>query len=367
MSTPIPFFMYTQPALDQSWLRHCDGFEDLKLSMHWRWMAEATLAEQLAAHTWRTADPERARLFFVPVLEYTSGQLEECNGTSHHARMATAGRALRSSRYWQRSRGRDHFFAAAAMNHGSPPKPLAQRIGGLLSGALMCGTAGRYKEFPWGGRSPSAGALCSVEVPLQASVLATHAFDALPPAQRWTSRRYLLHFSGTLDVCCTGAVIRCKVADLVIAARGQPDVLLRPALPTRSKSKNGTSTAVAWGRAGACAQRLLTGLSKVDGLLGRLHDAVADHLRRSDDGGDGGSVQAFFSAADADRSGALEERELRAVLERPAASGAPNGTALTSDSTATARASPSRLTLVGALGQLTRSAHSAVTFAQFRD
>ena len=39
----------------------------------------------------RVRDPERARLFFVPVFEYASYILQDCNGTSHRGRSEQLG------------------------------------------------------------------------------------------------------------------------------------------------------------------------------------------------------------------------------------------------------------------------------------
>ena len=91
------FFMYNHPALDHSWMRHCPGFNVLRHSVNDTNTAEVGVHKVLHRHALRTHDPAAAGLFFVPVFEYSSYYLGDCNGTTHRGRMEAAENALRSS------------------------------------------------------------------------------------------------------------------------------------------------------------------------------------------------------------------------------------------------------------------------------
>ena len=95
-STIPPFYMYTQRALDHSWLRQCSGFAVLRHSVNDSNTAEVGVHKVLHRHPSRTSDPTAAALFFVPVFEYSSYYIGDCNGTTHRSRMEAADAALRS-------------------------------------------------------------------------------------------------------------------------------------------------------------------------------------------------------------------------------------------------------------------------------
>ena len=71
----LPFYYYADVALDHSWLRGCTGFDAIQQSTRNERMAEVPLSDLLRVHPQRTTDPSRARLFFVPVWEFTSFSL----------------------------------------------------------------------------------------------------------------------------------------------------------------------------------------------------------------------------------------------------------------------------------------------------
>ena len=236
----VPFYMYTHPALDHSWLRSCEGFGTLRHSVNDSNTAEVGVHRLLRQHPARVLHAEKATLFYVPIFEYISYSLGVCNGTTHRKRMELARDALHASPAWQRNNGADHFWATSAWSiSGSPTLALAARMQ-PLSAALSCGIAGRYKAFGLGTSvGASAGSVCTFEIPYQANIASEHLYrprtDPSAPA-----RTTLLHFAGALDVCCTGRQIRCAIAPLYGAvasgiggephARGEPPSSASPLL-----------------------------------------------------------------------------------------------------------------------------------------
>jgi hypothetical protein len=95
---PVRFFMYEGPELDHGYLRHCPGFELMQHSAYNERLGEVYLRDSLAVHPWRTRSPSEATLFFVPIWEIVSFNVDRCNGTTHRQRMTraaatTSGRA----------------------------------------------------------------------------------------------------------------------------------------------------------------------------------------------------------------------------------------------------------------------------------
>lgn len=92
-----PFYIYEHPALDFSWMRRCAAFDQLRRQAYNERLGEVAMTELLKQAPQRTWRPSEARLFFVPVWEFTSFTIGPCNGTSHLGRMARAAAALRAS------------------------------------------------------------------------------------------------------------------------------------------------------------------------------------------------------------------------------------------------------------------------------
>ena len=208
------FFMYTGRALDHSWLRACPAFAPLRHSVNDSNTAEVGVHKLLRRHPLRVTDPSAATLFYVPIFEYTSYTIGECNGTTHRSRMEAARDELLASPAWLRRGGADHFFATSAWSISHHPAlSLASRLQPLTH-MLSCGVAGRYKAFPSSGSmSSSSGASCTFEVPYQANLASSRMYRPRTDA-RAAARTTLLHFAGALDVCCTGRQIRCAIAPL---------------------------------------------------------------------------------------------------------------------------------------------------------
>ena len=235
-SRPAPYFYYyADGALDHSWLRGCKGFDAIQQSTRNERMAEVPLSDLLRVHPQRTTDPSRARLFFVPVWEFSSLVLGWCNGTSHSTRMQQAAEALSRSEHYVRSSGRDHVWATSFSQMGTLEAegygqlhgpfnytgPLAVRTQ-PLSRLLGTSIVGRYKRRL---RKANRVSQCVVEVPYRSHLAAiaagsTRGVDTV-------RRRYLLHFAGTLDVNGVGTAVRCSIAQLLSLPQAEFGLALR--------------------------------------------------------------------------------------------------------------------------------------------
>ena len=264
------FYMYDAPELNHRWLRHCARFRELRHSSKAENSAEVGLHKVLARHPRRTRNPAEARLFYVPIFEYSSkfvgaacanASTTPAHLANHTARMAAAHGALLASPHWRAHGGRDHVWATTAFSaHGYSLEKRMQPLSSLLA----CSAVGRYKAGPFS--RASAGGACVVEIPYQASLHVMraasqahpspprssllgprHASTSLPITRPTTSsspprgsmssegslrandsKPTLLFFAGSLDVCCTGKVLRCAIADLHAAAFELADVVIRP-------------------------------------------------------------------------------------------------------------------------------------------
>ena len=228
------FFMYTSPSLDHGWLCDCPGFAALRESPEGEGLAEVGFRRALVRHRRRTMSAREATLFYVPLWEYASSRLGSCNGTDHAARMRLAHHALGESTHWRRRQGADHVWASSKsqvpsvqiagwMSHGSRGRSgwlsLYERMQPVAT-RLKPSIVGRYKHFAYHSMSWSAVGTCAIEIPYLANAAATRAAAAAP-------RTTLLHFAGSLDVCCAGSKVRCAVARL---AGAEPAVVVRPTL-----------------------------------------------------------------------------------------------------------------------------------------
>tara|TARA_B110001452_G_scaffold167682_1_gene140094 strand:+ start:553 stop:1968 length:1416 start_codon:yes stop_codon:yes gene_type:complete len=242
------FYMYETAALDHSWMRHCSQFEPWTTGVRNQNTAEvgahAVLSSQTSAL--RVRNPEHADLFFVPIFPYLSQKVGHCEGRhgnqTHTGRMQLAADALARSKWWQRRRGRDHFYVVSTWST-SRMSFYAQMH--ELGRKLSCGVCGRYKPFPLvAPRLYSALASCPFHAPYAPNPYAHLEYEKQAP------RKLLLSFAGSFDVCCTGKAIRCKMGDLMVAALGQQDVMIRPSLP-------GNGSQVVLESLGKCTKRAM--------------------------------------------------------------------------------------------------------------
>lgn len=252
-------------------MRHCDGFHQLRTASKAENTAEVGLHKALKNHPARSMNVSEAALFYVPIFEYTSHYIQNCtirrdktSSNSSHARshtrsilsslpltslrthqdrMRAASAALMRSDAFKASGGRDHFWATSAFS--ARGYTLAARMG-KLSGLLSCTTVGRYKAGPLS-RSSRVGD-CVIELPYQASLHATREGTELTFAQPagnelkiqnisstlpmttqpQASKQVMLFFAGSLDVCCTGRMVRCAISKVYAASINMSDVIIRP-------------------------------------------------------------------------------------------------------------------------------------------
>ena len=80
-----PFYVYEHPALDFSWMREsCADFAQLRRQAYNERLGEVAMTDLLKRAPQRTWRPSEARLFFVPVWEFTSYTIGQCNGMPNH-------------------------------------------------------------------------------------------------------------------------------------------------------------------------------------------------------------------------------------------------------------------------------------------
>lgn len=219
------FFIYSG-ALNQSWLRHCPGFDALESSTATEKLGEVRLHDALERHGLRTHDASQAALFFMPLWEYTSWALGRCRGTTHRQRMAAAAEQLIASPHYQRHFGRDHIWGTTASTiDGANLNDRLEPVAPLLRWAVV----GRYKHAFHQASTFDAGTIggkCLIQLPFPSIASSAAVYT------QWRPRKSLLFFAGAVDgVCCTGAQVRCAVAELWGMTHGRPeyaDVVIRP-------------------------------------------------------------------------------------------------------------------------------------------
>lgn len=258
-----PFFMYTERSLDHHWLANCSGFREVRHGVRMQNTAEVGAYKVLRHHELRVRDPALAALFFVPIYPYVSKYVTApCHGSaSHRERMRDAAAALMATPQWKRFGGRDHFFVTTTW---STARASFRNVMYEMARALECGVAGRYKQFcPAACRLKSSSlAACTVHAPYQANVWASTHYRS------HAARPTFVSFAGSFDVCCTGAAVRCRLAEYLVAVLDQPDVAIRPTLPGNATTTNGTALS-------KCTERAVALVAEE---LARRHGgAPADH------------------------------------------------------------------------------------------
>ena len=76
--TRATFYMYTEAELDHGWLEGCAGFGVLRMSTGSEKLAEVGLRHSLYSSPLRVYDPLEAKVFYVPVYEWTPIPLRRC-------------------------------------------------------------------------------------------------------------------------------------------------------------------------------------------------------------------------------------------------------------------------------------------------
>ncbi|KAG8465587.1 hypothetical protein KFE25_002894 [Diacronema lutheri] len=251
----LRYYMYTQPELDFSHLLACPGVAQLVNSTHGEGLQEIHVWERLSKpQPWRVATPQEANVFYVPVMEYLSWKVGTCNGASHATRMIQAYTTLRKLPSFRRRAGRDHFWVSSK-SHAYGPDLVGTQFANLnasismrmrmkpLSKALRRSIVGRMK--PFGRVHPkavsSAVGSCTFDVGHQPNQEALRIFKAADPLH---PRERLVYFAGSFDVCCTGKLIRCRLANLLPMTDGDADTLLVPSRGARGIGRDCTEKAL---------------------------------------------------------------------------------------------------------------------------
>jgi hypothetical protein len=91
--------------------------------------SEILVHNSMLQHPWRTKDPSKATLFFIPMYESYSLHMAECGGKNHIQRMQETAEVLRSRPSYQ-DHGRAHFMVGLGGNEGK-----AYTEGGCALGA----------------------------------------------------------------------------------------------------------------------------------------------------------------------------------------------------------------------------------------
>ena len=227
------------------------GGATLRQSAYNERLSEVYLRDALEVHPWRTRDPSRASIVYVPLWEVVSFNVGECNGTSHAQRMAQAAAALRASTLFSpngrvaRHSGFNHLIVSSGcIEQGARLEDrLTRRLASLLRASIV-GRDRAYSPF----YQQSAVGRCTVEVPYVSNPHAraaymerSHRNDAssssstllagrlLSPAGGAGgggggggrgNKKWLLSFMGSLDVCCDpGKSIRKAMRSLSIEER----------------------------------------------------------------------------------------------------------------------------------------------------
>ena len=132
-----------------------------------------------ASHAARTLVASEADLFYLPLWDYTSVVLGECNGTTHSSRMWSARRALAASPHFKRYNGADHVWGSSKSqvlrgetNGWADNATAGQNLALVdrlrpLSGLLARSIVGRYKAF--GPHHRSGVGSCTFELPYLAN------------------------------------------------------------------------------------------------------------------------------------------------------------------------------------------------------
>ena len=154
-ATPA-FYMYTDLFPKPDVLLGCHGLKRLAPfgEPMAQFYSELGVYRALAAHPSRVLDPERASLFYVPLLPHMSQDAGRCDGIGHRQRLSTAAATLQASPQWRRRNGTDHFWTCACVM-------MKSMLGNELW-AMLRTSVHAVHSIPRGGASPAE---CLLQVP----------------------------------------------------------------------------------------------------------------------------------------------------------------------------------------------------------
>ena len=214
LATPA-FYMYADLFPKPDVLLGCRGLKRLAPfgEPMAQFYSELGVYRALAAHPSRVLDPERATLFYVPLLPHMSQDAGRCDGVGHKQRLSAAATALRVSPQWQRRNGTDHFWTCACVMMKSM---LGNELWEMLRKSVHA-----VHSIPRGGASPAE---CLLQVPYF-----NPDFVGAPRAPG-DERPTLAHFRGR--------VMNGVRARLVKAYGGKPRHLIAAAHPSTAARCN---------------------------------------------------------------------------------------------------------------------------------
>ena len=154
-ATPA-FYMYTDLFPKPDVLLGCRGLKRLAPfgEPMAQFYSELGVYRALTAHPSRVLDPERASLFYVPLLPHMSQDAGRCDGIGHRQRLSTAAATLQASPQWRRRNGTDHFWTCACVM-------MKSMLGNELW-AMLRTSVHAVHSIPRGGASPAE---CLLQVP----------------------------------------------------------------------------------------------------------------------------------------------------------------------------------------------------------
>ncbi len=218
--------MYDDAAFNFSSLLRCHALRRIAHTSKRERLAEVELTRLLEVHPMRTTNASHALLFVVPIWEWVSFLAQDIRGeacardvpeawTSHRGRIDKARVALAHSSHYARRGGVDHVFAS---NAGLEVKAdgahyLVKRLHYSLAHLLQPAIVGRDHAYSLANRNSGVGR-CTFELPYASNY---HSLSYRPPPA--ARRRWMLHFRGSVAVCCQpGKSIRKAVAELANAS-----------------------------------------------------------------------------------------------------------------------------------------------------
>ena len=221
-----PFYLYVDAAFNFSSLLSCQALRRIAHTSKRERLAEVELTRLLEVHPMRTTNASHALLFVVPIWEWVSFLAQDIRGeacardvpeawTSHRGRIDKARVALAHSSHYARRGGVDHVFAS---NAGLEVKAdgahyLVKRLHYSLAHLLQPAIVGRDHAYSLANRNSGVGR-CTFELPYASNY---HSLSYRPPPA--ARRRWMLHFRGSVAVCCQpGKSIRKAVAELANAS-----------------------------------------------------------------------------------------------------------------------------------------------------
>ena len=190
------FYIYEN--LDFSWLRTCPNFQ--KVFTRISEFSEVLAYDVFINHPQRSFSIENSSLFYIPIWEWTSLRVGSCRNTTHKQRMNNASYILEHNEFFNKNK-KKHFWITSAAQATPEDTFVKSELGDLhhrmynLGKTLRHTISGQRKVMK---KLKSTITDNLIEIP----------YGTPPPYTRLNK----MFFQGSFDVCCTGKVIRCKLA-----------------------------------------------------------------------------------------------------------------------------------------------------------